>query len=146
MHSSRLDEQDRSLWDRDAITEATNILDETLTRGTPGPYAIQAAIAALHDEAPSTETTDWPQILALYSLLDYTTQNPVATLNRAVAEAMVHGPEAGLSTVDALVAPGRSGWVEPGSHDRRLGEHDLQPAGVSPACGVHECPEEPLMR
>ncbi|MFB6609120.1 RNA polymerase sigma factor [Agromyces sp. NPDC056379] len=102
-----LDEQDRSLWDRDAISEATDILDESLTRGTPGPYAIQAAIAALHDEAPSTETTDWPQILALYRLLDYTTQNPVATLNGAVAEAMVHGPEAGLSTIDALVDLGR---------------------------------------
>ncbi|MGH3703291.1 MAG: RNA polymerase sigma factor [Agromyces sp.] len=102
-----LDEQDRSLWDREAISEATDVLDESLTRGTPGPYAIQAAIAALHDEAPSTETTDWPQILALYRLLDYTTQNPVATLNAAVAEAMVHGPEAGLATIDVLVDLGR---------------------------------------
>lgn len=102
-----LDEQDRSLWNREAIAEATAILDESLTRGAPGPYAIQAAIAALHGEAPSTETTDWPQILALYRLLDATTQNPVATLNGAVAEAMVHGPEAGLSTIDALVDRGR---------------------------------------
>lgn len=102
-----LDEQDRSLWDRNAITVATDLLDESLKTGAPGPYAIQAAIAALHDEAPSTETTDWPQILALYRLLDHTTQNPVAALNGAVAEAMVHGPEAGLSTIDALVDIGR---------------------------------------
>lgn len=101
-----LDEQDRSRWDRTAIVEATQILDTALTKGSPGPYAIQAAIAALHDEAPSTETTDWPQILALFRLLERTTQNPVATLNRAVAEAMVHGPDVGLATIDTLVESG----------------------------------------
>ena len=102
-----LDEQDRSRWNRNAIDSATEILDTALTKGPPGPYAIQAAIAALHDEAPSTETTDWPQILALFALLERTTDNPIATLNRAVAEAMVHGPEVGLATVDALVESGR---------------------------------------
>ncbi|SIN92252.1 RNA polymerase sigma factor [Agromyces cerinus] len=104
-----LDEQDRSLWDRDAIREATDLLDTALVQAAPsapGPFAIQAAIAALHDEAPSTETTDWPQILALYRLLEQTSGNPIATLNRAVAEAMVHGPEAGLATVDALTGSG----------------------------------------
>ena len=98
-----LDEQDRSLWDREAIREGTDILDTALAKGAPGPYSMQAAIAALHGAASSTETTDWPQILALYRLLEQTSRNPIATLNRAVAEAMVHGPDTGLATVDALV-------------------------------------------
>lgn len=101
-----LDEQDRSRWDREAIREGTDLLDAALAKGAPGPYSMQAAIAALHGAASSTETTDWPQILALYRLLEQGTGNPIATLNRAVAEAMVHGPDAGLATVDALVDSG----------------------------------------
>ncbi|WP_341978291.1 DUF6596 domain-containing protein [Microbacterium sp. LWO13-1.2] len=101
-----LDEQDRSMWDRAAIDEGTAILDQALGRGAPGPYAIQAAIAALHDAAENAESTDWLQILALYRMLEQSTQNPIATINRAVAEAMVHGPAAGLAVVDELAQSG----------------------------------------
>ncbi len=102
-----LDEQDRSLWNRRFIDEGIALLEETLPSGGAGPYALQAAIAALHDEAPSTEATDWAQILVLYRLLERETNNPVVTLNAAVAEAMVHGPDAGLASVDRLLASGR---------------------------------------
>ena len=97
-----LDEQDRTRWDQELIAEGTGILDAALAGGRHGPYSIQAAIAALHDDAPSTETTDWPQILALYRLLELETGNPVATVNRAVAQAMVHGPESGLAAIDEI--------------------------------------------
>jgi RNA polymerase sigma factor (sigma-70 family) len=97
-----LDEQDRSLWNRTAIDEGVAILERTLPGREPSPYLLQASIAALHDEAPSTAETDWPQILILYRLLERETGNPVVTLNRAVAEAMVHGPAAGLATVERL--------------------------------------------
>lgn len=99
-----LDEQDRSLWNRTAIDEGVAILERTLPGRRPSAYLLQASIAALHAEAPSTAETDWPQILILYRLLERETGNPVVTLNRAVAEAMVHGPAAGLATVDRLSA------------------------------------------
>jgi len=102
-----LDEQDRSLWNRDLIAEGVTILERTLPRGSAGPYALQAAIAAVHDESLDAESTDWAQILALYRLLERRTGNPVVTLNAAVAEAMVRGPEAGLAAIDRLVASGR---------------------------------------
>ncbi|MFB9308778.1 RNA polymerase sigma factor [Agromyces hippuratus] len=123
-----LDEQDRSLWDRDAIRDATEILDDALTRGVAGPYSMQAAIAALHDEAPSTETTDWPQILVLFRMLEHATGNPIATLNRAVAEAMVHGPDAGLATVDALAD---SRGIPDGKRLASVRAHLLERAGRS---------------
>jgi predicted RNA polymerase sigma factor len=97
-----LGEQDRALWDRAAIAEGTALVTEALGGGAPGPYRLQAAIAALHDEAPSTEDTDWPQILELYLLLARLDDNPVVTLNRAVATAMVHGPRTALAELDAL--------------------------------------------
>ncbi|HEX6346547.1 RNA polymerase sigma factor [Umezawaea sp.] len=97
-----LAEQDRSLWDRTAIAEATALLHHSLATLPLGPYQVQAAIAALHDEADSVETTDWPQVLALYDLLDRLAPNPVASLNRAVALGMVHGPAAGLEAVRDL--------------------------------------------
>src|SRR5262249_13491811 len=96
-----LAEQDRSRWDRAAIAEGVALISETLPRATLGPYQLQAAIAAIHDEAPTAAQTDWPQILALYDMLDRSADNPMVTLNRAVALAMVRGPEAGL----ALLAP-----------------------------------------
>lgn len=92
-----LDEQDRSLWDRKAIDEGTSLVTRTLGRGPIGPYQLQAAIAALHDEAPTTDATDWPQILALYEVLHGLNESPVVALNLAVAAAMVHGPEVGLA-------------------------------------------------
>ena len=102
-----LDEQDRSLWDRGLIDEGTEILAETLPRRPAGPYALQAAIAALHDEAPNAAATDWAQILALFRLLERQTNNPVVTMNAAVAEAMVFGPSAGLASIDRLLGTGR---------------------------------------
>lgn len=97
-----LDEQDRSRWDRRAIAEGTALVDAAMRRGSVGPYLLQAAVAALHDEAPAAGDTDWPQILALYGVLVRITDNPMAELNRAVAAAMVHGPAAGLALLDAL--------------------------------------------
>lgn len=102
-----LDEQDRTLWDRAQIAEGVALVTEALSAGVPGPYQLQAAIAAVHDEAPSTEETDWVEILALYGLLERMTSNPMVALNRAIAAAMVEGPDAGLQLLDALEADGR---------------------------------------
>ena len=102
-----LDEQDRSLWDRRAIDEGLALTRAALARGAVGPYQLQAAIAALHDEATSTDTTDWPQIATLYGLLGLMSDNPMVELNRAIAVAMVDGPPAGLALLDALEADGR---------------------------------------
>lgn len=102
-----LDEQDRALWDRDAIAEGTALLERSLARGAVGAYQIQAAIAALHDAAPSTAATDWPQILALYDLLLRVDGGPMVALNRAVALAMVQGPRAGLAELERLAADER---------------------------------------
>jgi RNA polymerase sigma factor (sigma-70 family) len=102
-----LDAQDRSRWDRAAIVEGVALLTAALARGAVGPYQLQAAIAAVHDEAPSAAETDWPQILALYTLLERIADNPMVSLNRAIAVAMVEGPAAGLTLLDALEADGR---------------------------------------
>jgi len=100
-------DQDRSRWDRGAIAEGTALVTAAFARRAVGPYQLQAAIASLHDEAASVATTDWPQILALYGLLERMADNPTVALNRAVAVAMVQGPAAGLAIVDALDADGR---------------------------------------
>jgi RNA polymerase sigma factor (sigma-70 family) len=97
-----LAEQRRELWDAEQIAEGVALLTQTLGRGPAGPYQLQAAIAAVHDEAASDAGTDWPQILALYSVLDHVSPGPVVTLNRAVALAMVEGPRAGLALLDTL--------------------------------------------
>ena len=97
-----LDQQDRSRWDRAAIAEGVALLSATLPRGQLGPYQLQAAIAAVHDEAQSTEATDWPQVLALYGVLRQLADHPLVELSEAVAAAMVHGPDAGLQRLDAL--------------------------------------------
>jgi predicted RNA polymerase sigma factor len=102
-----LAEQDRGLWDKAAISEGVALVTAALSRGAVGPYQLQAAIAALHDEAARADQTDWPQILALYGLLERMSDNPMVTLNRAIAVAMVHGPPAGLALLDALDADGR---------------------------------------
>ncbi len=99
-----LAEQDRTRWDRQRIAEGTALLAEAIARRSVGEYQLQAAIAALHDQAPTAQATDWPQILALYGLLEQMTGNPVVTLNRAVATAMVHGPPAGLAVLEAAEA------------------------------------------
>ena len=102
-----LKEQDRSLWDRAAISEGVALVSAALSKGTVGAYQLQAAIAAVHDEAACAEDTDWPQILALYGLLMRMSDNPMVALNHAIATAMVDGPQAGLDRLDALDADGR---------------------------------------
>jgi RNA polymerase sigma factor (sigma-70 family) len=97
-------EQDRGKWDAARIAEGTALVTEALRRGPPGPYQVQAAIAALHDEAPTAEKTDWPQILALYEVLMQASDNPVVALNHAVAAAMVHGPRVGLALLENVGA------------------------------------------
>jgi predicted RNA polymerase sigma factor len=99
--------QDRSLWDKIEIAEGVALLTEALSKGSVGAYQLQAAIAAVHDEALRAEDTDWPQILALYDLLKRMSGNPMVMLNHAVAAAMVHGPAAGLDLLNALDADGR---------------------------------------
>jgi RNA polymerase sigma-70 factor (ECF subfamily) len=97
-----LEDQDRSRWDRTMIEEGRALVVSALTGGAPGPYGLQAAIAAVHDEAATLETTDWPQIVGLYDVLRVTAPSPVVELNRAVAVAMVDGPDAGLALIDGL--------------------------------------------
>jgi RNA polymerase sigma factor (sigma-70 family) len=104
-----LAEQDRSRWDRALIAEGVGLITEALRRGQVGEYQVQAAIAALHDQAGAHDDTDWPQILTLYGLLESMTGNPMVRLNRAVAAAMAGGPAAGLTLLDGL--------------DDRLGDH-----------------------
>jgi RNA polymerase sigma-70 factor, ECF subfamily len=100
-----LEEQDRRRWDQGQIAEALPLVEEAL-RGGPGPFALQAAIAALHCQAARAEDTDWPQILRLYDFLERLQPSPVVSLNRAVAVAMVHGPQPALALIDALGATG----------------------------------------
>jgi RNA polymerase sigma factor (sigma-70 family) len=102
-----LAEQDRRLWDADAIAEGGALITDTLSRAAIGPYLLQAAIAAVHDEAAHAEETDWPQILALYELLERVAPNPIVTLNHAVAVAMVRGPRAGLDLLATLATDER---------------------------------------
>jgi RNA polymerase sigma factor (sigma-70 family) len=109
-----LAEQDRSRWNQESIAEGVALITETLASKPLGPYQLQAAIAAVHDEAPGDEDTDWPQILALYELLDHLAPSPIVTLNRTVAVAMVRGPHAGLDVLAGLE-----------SDDRMAGNHRL---------------------
>jgi RNA polymerase sigma factor (sigma-70 family) len=106
-----LAEQNRALWDREQIADGVALLSTALPKGSVGPYQLQAAIAAVHDEAERPEDTDWPQILALYNLLKRMSDNPMVTLNYAIAAAMVNGPKEGLNLLDAL------------KEDRRIAEH-----------------------
>ncbi|MGI9072802.1 MAG: RNA polymerase sigma factor [Bryobacteraceae bacterium] len=106
-----LSQQDRTLWDRGQIAEGVALLSAALPKGSLGPYQLQAAIAAVHDEAARPEDTDWPQILALYELLKRMSDNPMVILNQAIAAAMVHGPKEGLNLLDAL------------KRDPRMAEH-----------------------
>jgi len=100
-------EQNRSLWNADYISEGIALITDALPRGPVGPYQLQAAIAAMHDEAPTIEATDWPQIVELYELLLQMSDNPVVALNHAVAVAMARGPQAGLDLLAGLEADQR---------------------------------------
>ena len=102
-----LDEQDRALWDREAIAEGIALVSAALPRGAVGPYQLQAAIAAVHDEASSAAETDWTEILDLYGVLQGMSDNPMVALNHAIALAMVHGPAAGIERLDAIAADPR---------------------------------------
>jgi RNA polymerase sigma factor (sigma-70 family) len=106
-----LADQDRTRWDQDRIREGVALIADALAGGSLGAYQLQAAIAAVHDEADRAQDTDWPQILALYQLLDRVAPNPMATLGRAVAAAMAIGPAAGLEILDGL------------TEDRRIAGH-----------------------
>jgi RNA polymerase sigma-70 factor, ECF subfamily len=124
-----LDDQDRSRWDVDKISEGRRLVVEALSGGPAGPYALQAAIAAVHDEAATVATTDWPQIVALYDVLRTVAPSPLVDLNRAVAVAMVDGPEAGLALLDTLAGePRLTGYhLLPAARAdllRRLGRRD----------------------
>jgi RNA polymerase sigma factor (sigma-70 family) len=127
-----LDEQDRAKWNQDMIAEGVGLISGALTGGPLGPYQVQAAIAAVHDEASVAETTDWRQILALYELLNRIAPSPVVTLNHAVALGMVKGPRAGLdllTTVDELAEHHRLHAVrahfldQAGEHEQARGEY-----------------------
>jgi predicted RNA polymerase sigma factor len=107
-------EQDRALWNAAFIAEGVALVTEALRRGQPGQYQLQAAIAAIHDEAPSMEQTDWPQIVALYEVLLQASDNPLVELNHAVAVGMAHGPRAGLGLIEQLQIGGKL------AHDYRL--------------------------
>jgi RNA polymerase sigma factor (sigma-70 family) len=102
-----LAEQNRGLWDRAAIEEGIALVTSALSAGSAGPYQLQAAIAAVHDEAPTAAATDWPQILALYEVLKGMSENPMVVLNHAVATAMVRGPSAGLALLETVEKDGR---------------------------------------
>jgi RNA polymerase sigma-70 factor (ECF subfamily) len=97
-----LEDQDRGRWDQAAIAEGTAILDRALGLGSPGPFQVQAAIAALHAEAPHWDATDWPQIAALYGELSRLAPSPVVTINQAAALAMADGPHVGLAMLAGL--------------------------------------------
>jgi RNA polymerase sigma factor (sigma-70 family) len=129
-----LTKQDRTLWDQTQIAEGVALISATLSKGSIGTYQLQAAIAAVHDEAPRAEETDWPQILALYSLLKRMSDNPVVMLNHAIAIAMVQGPSKGLELLKELDADGRLA-----GHHRldAVRAHLLEMAGDHQAAIVH---------
>jgi RNA polymerase sigma factor (sigma-70 family) len=119
-------EQDRRRWDAGLIAEGTSLVTDALSRGSPGPYQLQAAIAAVHDEAATAADTDWPQIAALYELLLQASDNPVVALNHAVAVAMVRGPRAGLDLLRGLEADQR---IADGHRFHAVRAHLLEMAG-----------------
>nr|WP_166641084.1 DUF6596 domain-containing protein [Amycolatopsis sp. SID8362] len=133
-----LGEQDRTLWDADAIAEGVALVTGALASGPVGPYQLQAAIAAVHDEAATADVTDWRQILALYTVLERVAPNPAVTLNRAVAVAEVHGPAPALALLDTLSADeriaGSHHLVSVRAHLLELaGDHDAARAGYQEA-------------
>jgi RNA polymerase sigma-70 factor (ECF subfamily) len=101
-----LDDQDRTLWNRDQIAEGSVLVERALSSGRFGPYTLQAAVSAVHANAPSASVTDWEEITGLYDVLLRVEPSPVVELNRAVAVAMREGPLAGLALIDAILARG----------------------------------------
>ncbi|MCH5677343.1 RNA polymerase sigma factor [Streptomyces gilvus] len=143
-----LDEQDRDRWDKAAIEEGVALVTRALSRGPAGPYALRAAIAAVHDEAPSARATDWREILGLYEVLVRRVPGPVERLNRAVALAMVDGPEAGLAEL-ALLEPGLGHRLDAvrGHLLERAGAYDrARTAYESAAAATLSLPEQRYLR
>ena len=142
-----LEDQDRSLWDRAQIAEARGLLERALALRRVGPYVLQGAIADLHAEAPNTEQTDWPQIVALYDVLRRVDPSPVVALNRAVALGMRDGAEAGLAAVEHVLADGAlAGYhlahAAHAEHARRLGRIDTARASYQRALELARQPAE----
>jgi RNA polymerase sigma-70 factor (ECF subfamily) len=136
-----LEEQDRSRWDGQAIAEGTELVRQALRRGRPGRFALQAAIAAVHAEAPTYAKTDWREILGLYDALLAVWRSPVVELNRAVAVAMVDGPAAGLAAMDQVAGDARLAgypYLSAARADllRRLGRRDEAAAAYRTALGL----------
>ncbi|MEV4600777.1 sigma-70 family RNA polymerase sigma factor [Amycolatopsis sp. NPDC049253] len=129
-----LADQDRRLWTVPQIVEGVELVSRTLGRGPVGPYQVQAAIAALHDRAASTETTDWPQIVELYDVLAELAPSPVVTLNRAIAVAMVHGPAAALALLSTVEDDSR---LKQGHRLDAVRAHLLELAGDTDAAHAH---------
>jgi len=144
----RLDEQDRGRWDKAAIEEGVALVTRALARRHAGPYQIRAAIAAVHDEAPSAEATDWHEILGLYDVLVGMVPGPVERLNRAVAVAMVHGPRAGLAELDGLEGElGHRLDAVRGHLLERAGSYDeARAAYEAAAAGTLSLPEQRYLR
>ena len=154
-----LDEQDRALWNRDAIAEGVALVSAALTKGLVGEYQLQAAIAALHDEAARPEETDWPQIFALYSVLKRMTDNPMVAISHAIAAAMVRRTEGGTrlaraatrTTSDCEKATGSTrpapiSWNAPASTPRRRSCIERLPR-KPPACRREiTCSSRPRVR
>jgi RNA polymerase sigma factor (sigma-70 family) len=140
-----LRDQERAVWDREAIREARRLLDRSLAMGRPGPYQVQALIAASHAESPTWEATDWPRIVGLYELLERFWPSPVVRLNRAIALEHVEGPEAALAEVD-LLAEELDGYhlfhATRGQLLRRVGERDKARAADARALELTDNPAE----
>lgn len=130
-----LTEQDRTRWDRRLIGEGAALLATTIGGGPPGEYRLQAAIAAVHDDAAHAKDTDWPQILGLYGLLEHVAGSPVVTLNRTVAVAMVEGPGAALALLDELDTD--NGPLHGHHRVHAVRAHLLEMAGDIPSALVH---------
>ena len=144
-----LEDQDRSRWDRREIEEGVRLVERALRHRRPGPYQLQAAIAALHAQAPSPEATDWPQIAALYAQLLHATPTAVIALNHAVAVAMAQGPEAGLTLIDAIETLERYHLMHAARADllRRLGRAEEARAAYQRALElVHAEPERRFLQ
>lgn len=144
-----LEDQDRRLWNRALIAEGIALVERVLPQPGHGPYAIQAAIAALHAQAPNAEATDWAQIVALYDLLQAMAESPVVALNRAVAVAMRDGPQAGLLLIDAILDAGALDdyhllHAARGELCRRLGR--VEPARAAFSAALKLARQEPERR
>jgi RNA polymerase sigma-70 factor (ECF subfamily) len=142
----RLPDQDRSLWDRELIEQGRAIVRHCLRRNQPGPYQVQAAIAAVHCDARSAAETDWPQVVTLYDHLYLLTPNPVVALNRAIAVAEVDGPARALEIIDDLDLESYYLWhAAKGDLLQRLGQDERATASLERAISLTQNPAEQVL-